>query len=251
MAHSKRGTRTRIIFVFMLAITAAVGWRGWNWLDGLDLRTVRITGNVHAASDELLELASVDTGEALLAVDPRIVRDRVQRHPWVKSANATRLPPDLLSIDVRERVPVVLVIDAQGLPATYLDGGGYALPLTPETRFDVPLLKGVELPPHPTRPIEDRVVVDLLLTLATIRPDEDVLISSFEMDTKGQISLRTEPIHGRGSILVRLGRRDFADRLSYLKAFWREAVLTRPEISYEWIDLRFDSKIVTRETSGT
>lgn len=248
MANSKRRTRTRIIFVFMLAITTTVGWLGWNWLEGLDLRTVRITGNVHAASEELLELARVDTGVALVSVDPRIVADRVKRHPWVKSASATRLPPGLLSIEVRERVPVVLVMNAEGLPAAYLDGEGYTLPLTPEVRYDVPLLKGVEPPSHQTRPIEDAVVTELLRTLATIEPDEDVLISSFEMDATGQVSLRTEPIHGRGSVLVRLGRHDFAERLSYLKAFWVEAILTRPDISYDWIDLRFDSQIVTRET---
>ncbi len=251
MAITKRGVLRKIVYVLIVAATATVGLLGWNWLNGLELRTIRVSGNGHAVSDDLIALAAVDTGAALFGIDPSMIADRVQRHPWVKSAAATRIPPGLLSINVVERTPVMLVIDSNGVPSAYVDGEGYSMPLTPQSSFDVPLLKGVKLPASPAQPIENQAVLELLRDVTTIDPDADVLISSFEIEPSGQLALRTEPINGQGSIYVRLGRRDYAARLSYLSAFWRQAVLTRPDRKYEWIDLRFDSQIVTRETSGT
>lgn len=251
MSGKRQSKKTRILLLVTLVITGAIGWLGWNWLQGLELGSIRISGNQHADGESILELAQIDTGEVLLSIDPNLIADRVERHPWVEKARVMRLPPDLLSISVNERSPVALAINTEGLPVGYLDAHGYKMPMTPYARYDVPILKGAALPPHPMRPVTDGSVAELLRALGSLRPEEDVLISSFEVDPSGQISLRTEPVHDASSILVRLGRHDFDERLANLEAFWRRAVVTRPDVRYEWIDLRFNSQIVTREKSGT
>jgi cell division protein FtsQ len=237
--------------LLVLAMLVSVGVLGWSWLNELVFRTMDVSGNVQSEADELIAAARVDTGIALFGIDPALIADRVQRHPWVRTAEVTRLPPSTLSIKVRERDPVVLVIDANGIPSDYLDAEGYRMPVTDHSSFDLPLLMGAELPPNPTQPIESPAVADLLEALAQIGPATDVLISSFVVDASGQIALRTAPIHGQGSVVVRLGRREFDKKLRELSAFWDQAVVTRPDTKYEWIDLRFDSQIVTREASGT
>jgi len=237
--------------ILVLAMLTSVGVLGWSWLNELVFRTIDVSGNVQSEPDELIAAARVDTGVALFDIDPALIADRVKRHPWVRTADVTRLPPGTLSIKVRERDPVVLVIDANGIPSDYLDAEGYRMPVTDHSSFDLPLLVGAELPPNPTQPIESPAVADLLAAVGEIGPKTDVLISSFVVDASGQIALRTEPIHGQGSIVVRLGRRDFDRKLRELRAFWDQAVVTRPDTKYEWIDLRFDSQIVTREASGT
>ncbi len=251
MARPKRGLRNTLIFGVTLLAVCSMGLLGWNWLGGLTLGKVDVSGNVQAASEELIDAARVDTGGLLFDIDPEMIADRVQRHPWVKTADVIRLPPGTLSIRIREREPVVLVIDSKGIPSSYLDIEGYMMPVTSTSSFDLPLLTGITLPANPTRPVENGELMDLLQATAQLSPETDVLISSFEMERSGRVSLRTAPIDGRGSIDVRLGRRDFGSKLRQLNAFWQDAVVTRPHTRYEWIDLRFDGQIVTREISGT
>lgn len=251
ITRGRRGLLRKVTVLLTLATLASLGVLGWNWLNDLVFRTVEVSGNIHAEADDLISAARVDTGVPLFGIEPALIADRVKRHPWVRTADVTRLPPGTLSITVKERVPVMLVIDANGIPSDYLDAEGYRMPVTDHSSFDFPLLVGVELPANPTQPIESRAIADLLATIAQIEPETDVLISSFVVEASGQIALSTAPVNGQGSIVVRLGRQDFDRKLRHLSAFWHEAVVTRPDTRYEWIDLRFDSQIVTREVSGT
>lgn len=249
MASKPRGLANRIILLFVLAIFVAVGMLGWNWLNGLVLRTVHVTGNLEAHAGEVIAAARMDTGSALFGIDTALIADRVQRIPWVKQARVTRLPPSTLSIRIEERVPVVLVIDRHGDPSAYLDADGYVMPITELSTFDLPLLTGVALPTSPNSPVESRAVRELVQTVSALPPETDVLISSFIVEEDGQIALRSVPVNGQGSLFIRLGRRDFAEKMVRLRAFWHQAVVTRPDHTYHVIDLRFDSQIVTRETT--
>ena len=51
------------------------------------------------------------------------------------------------------------------------------------------------------------------------------------------------------ALTVRLGDSGFEERFRRLKAFWDQAVLTRPGTRYASVDLRFDGQIITRESS--
>jgi cell division protein FtsQ len=171
----------------------------------------------------------------------------VQRHPWVASASASRLPTGTLSIDIRERMPVVLVLDAQGRPDYFLDRDGFAMPLVKGAVYDVPLLRGFREKSHPVQPVQDAAVRDLLTALAETDTATDALISELDIQPSGEVELRTTPVAGRGSVPVSLGRKDFANRLARLHTFWHRAVLTQPEKTFTLIDLRYNGQVVTRE----
>ena len=239
------------MLLLVLTTLASLGILGVKWLDGLVFRTISVKGNVYALTDELMEAARADTGMALFDIDPALIADRVERHPWVRKAEVTRLPPSTLLVNVKEREPVMLVIDEEGVPSTYLDVEGYTMPVTSTSTFDLPLLTGARLPMNPTQPIDSQEIASLLEAVKEIGPRTNALLSVFLMEPSGQVVLRTAPINDQGSIVVRLGRRDFDKKLRQLHAFWSEAIVTRPGTRYEWIDLRFGSQIVTREFPGT
>ena len=243
----KRGPLFSIMILLAFGGLATTGLLGWNWLNGLVCRSIQVSDNIHTDSSEVIAAARVDTGTALFGIDPELIADRVQRLPWVKSADVMRLPPSTLSIEIEERVPVALAIGRDGMPAAHLDAEGYVLPITEHSSFDLPLITGARLPANPAEPVPSPEVRELLHSIAALEPETDVLISAFVVEPDGQISLRTVPIHDRGSLHVRVGRRDFDEKLAKLSAFWHQAVLTRPERDYEVIDLRFDSQIVTKE----
>ena len=234
--------------LLMLLGLGALGVLGSQWMAELPVERIALRGLHHADSTALIDLAQVDTGMVLFDVDPALVADRVRRHPWVRTASATRYPSGTLRITVQERVPVMLVMDRRGRPAHYLDRAGFAMPLAAGAVYDLPLLRGLRERYHPVRRLQDERVRDLLALFATLDAETDALVSELELKRSG-VHLYTTPVGGRGSLEVQLGRAGFAEKLKRLRAFWHQAVLPQPDKRFHVIDLRFDGQIVTRETS--
>ncbi|ARA93730.1 hypothetical protein AWN76_011525 [Rhodothermaceae bacterium RA] len=233
----------------LLIVMAGLGGIGWHWASGLTCRQILVEGATHADEADLRRLAQVDTGAVLLDIDPEVVADRVRRHPWVAEAAVQRLPTGTVRIAVRERLPVALVLDERGRPSHYLDRDGFMMPVVSGAAYDVPVLHGVPEAYHPVRPLEHTPTRDLLAALAGLDAATHALVSELEWRDDGDWWLYTTPLPGGGSVPVRLGTASFAQRLHRLRAFWEQAVLTRPETQIRLIDLRFDSQIITRETS--
>lgn len=239
--------RTAAMCAAMLVMAGTL-YLGWTWLDGLVVRRVVLEGHRYAEEDAVLAVARVDTGVRLLDVESSIIADRAMRHPWIRTADVRRLPPGIVRIAVKERAPVALVLGGDGMPAAYLDNEGNCLPLVEGAVYDVPLVRGLRLPENPTQPINSQSVAELMTALADIDPMIDALISSFDVDADGEITLHTAPAGTQTSIDIRLGARGYAEKFQRLKAFWTQAVISRPEKTFDSIDLRFDSQIVTRES---
>ncbi len=189
----------------------------------------------------------VDSSHLFFDIDPVMVEDRLRRHPWVKEARVQRYPNATLQVDVEERVPALLALDDDGVPVRYLDADGFQMPFVKGAIYDVPLLHGLDEPFEATRPITHRALQKLLQDMQRVPPEVDALVSAFEIEDSGEISLHTTPKPGRGSIDVLLGRDQFVDKLSKLYAFWHEAVLEKEDVDFASIDLRFDSQIITKE----
>ena len=239
-----RRTLWAVGFVALAAVVAL----GWHWQRTLPLRTVEVSGTVLADTTALLDLAAVPDSAMLFDLDPALLADRVQRHPWVADARVTRWMTGTLGIDVTERVPVALVLDGAGRPAYFFDAAGFRMPAVVSATYDVPLLSGVFPEYQPTQPTDDAAVLDLLTTLATLPPAVDALVSTVERSRDGTFTLVTSP-GPAGAVPVALGRGGFTEKLQRLHAFWDQAILTRPETPVRRIDLRFDGQIVTQESN--
>lgn len=239
----------RLLAAAVLLVMGLVGWQGWKWQSDLRCQYITVDGNAHAERDTLLSLARVDTMQRLYSIDPVLVADRLRRHPWVREAEATRRPTGTLAITVQERRPVALALDAEGLPAYYLDGQGYMMPVENGPAHDVPLLRGGAAAYNPLQPVTKEPVRSLLAALAELKAGTAALVSELEVTSGGEVSLRTTPTPDHGSLRVRLGGEGFRQRMQRLHDFWRQAVIARPELRYEHIDLRFKNQIITRETT--
>lgn len=249
-ARGRSSARLAWRVLLVVAVVGVAGAAGYVWTRPL-LR-VEVTGAQHAPRAEVVRLAGLRVGERLFGTDDALVEDRVARHPWVRRAEATRLPGGTLRIAVEERVPVALVLDAEGRPKAYLDAAAHAMPArtAPGRRadaFDVPLVQGRVLPENLTQPAPLLAVRDLVASLATLSPDASALVSDFLVDARGDVTLRTVAAPGGGALRVRLGRGDYGPKFDALVRFWHRAVLPRPTRRYEVVDLRFAGQVVTRE----
>ncbi len=231
--------------VCALAALGLAAWWGYQWQRHLKVERIEVTGVHHAEPGALVELAGVDTTMRLFGLDPALVADRVERHPWVRRAEVTRRPTGTLAIHVTGRTPLVLALDANGTPARDLDARGFQVPADSGVVYDVPLLRGLDEPYHPMRRLQGEDARALLEALSALN---DTLVSEIERRPDGEWWLYTAPTDVRGVTPVRLGHAPFAPKLRRLRAFWRQAVRTQPATRFEVIDVRFDGQVVTRET---
>jgi len=244
----KKNRRYFLVGIAALLSLVLVSAFGWHWASKLKCSRIEVTGARLAEVKTVIGLSGVDTSMVMLDIDPVLVADRVRRDPWISVAHVQRLPTGTLSIRVEERTPVVLVLDKRGKPSRYLDETGAQMPLREGAFFDVPLMRGVHQVFHPVQHIEDPIVRAYLRALASAPPTLNALVSEVERRSDGDIWIQTVPAGESGAISVRLGHDEFTSRLARLGAFWNQAVLAYPDHKFQFIDLRFERQIVTRES---
>jgi len=72
---------------------------------GLTVRQITVSGRTRTPVAELLAAVGVRRGDSLMAFDPEDARRRIQDLPWVEAVSVRRSIPDLIHIDLTERVP--------------------------------------------------------------------------------------------------------------------------------------------------
>ncbi len=236
--------------LLVLGGLSLAGWQGWAWRANVHCERIVVTGAERAERDSLTALAQVAVGDLLFAIDPNVVADRIRRHPWVAAAKVSRLPTGTLRIEVVERAPVLVAEEGAGSPAYYIDAHGYRMPLATDTLPPLPFIRGLDEPYHPVRPLRDSTVHALAGAVAELYGDRLALIDGFERRADGDFVLFTAATLKRPAIPVRLGERDFRAKLRRLFAFWRQGVMPGPETRFDYVDLRFERQIVTREYSA-
>jgi cell division protein FtsQ len=225
-----------------------LGVLGWQWQATATVDRVTVTGTQHAPPDTVRHLARVDSGTVMETVDEALIADRVERHPWVRSARvATQRLQGTLRIGITERAPAALALDARGRPAYYLAPTGHAMPVPDSAGIDVPLVRGLQADYHPVQPVAPPM---LRTVMGALRPTGTApLVAELAVQPDSTVRLMTRPLGAQGPMAVRLGTGRIRTKLRRLRAFAEQALAARPERTIDEIDLRFEGQIVTRTTA--
>jgi cell division septal protein FtsQ len=175
------------------------------------VRDVQVGAATHVSSDEIRQLAGVQIGDRLLAVDPDAVAARVTMHPWILSARARRELPSTLVIEVTERRAVASAL----LGALYLlDGSGHPFKRAALAEADgLPVITGVTRDQYASVRGTSEAVFRQALELYTAYSDghpERPKLSEIHVDTRTGFSL----ILFEGSGEIRIGQGDFGAKLA-------------------------------------
>lgn len=104
---------------------------------------VEVAGHRRLDRTEVLRWVDLPDGSSVWNADPKDLRARLLRHPWVGGAEVSRELPNHVAIRIRERTPVAIV--RLGGELFYLGRGARVLgPLTPEDSRDFPILTGLD-----------------------------------------------------------------------------------------------------------
>lgn len=110
----------------------------------LEIKAITVDGLHHLDKQPILDLAKVKPGVPLHHIVTTVIKDRVEAHPWVKSAEVTRMPFHELRISVRERKPAAIVrTESQNF---LCDEDGHVLTRLGQSDDEaLPLVTGIDL----------------------------------------------------------------------------------------------------------
>ena len=72
---------------------------------GLAVDHVAVVGHNHTSMREIADVLTLDVDQSLLAFDSAEVRRKLGHLPWVETARVSHILPDMLSIEIVERLP--------------------------------------------------------------------------------------------------------------------------------------------------
>lgn len=220
----------------ILVLLAVAGWRVKSYLQGsahFKIDNVEVSGNQYLTEEEVLRLAGIE-GQNIFGVRLSEISRRIESHPRVLRATIWRQPPEQLLIKVLERSPVALLSLSNGLQE--VDGFGVILPMNPRmVDFDLPVITGLSAL---TGQAQSEALARAIAIIEHLRgPRFHCEISEINIGNPDNFILYLV-----GGCQVRMG--NFDKRLSYLQRVLDD--LRRRSIIPEYIDLRFEGKVVVK-----
>jgi cell division septal protein FtsQ len=222
-----RALRRSLSTIVALGIVGAVGgtaWAGYHFVttsSRFAITTIEIHGAHHLDADRVRADLPVRVGDNVFAAPLGDVTAHLRTNPWIGSADARRVLPHAIVVEIRERTPVAVVelgapylADASGRPFKRADADEAAA---------LPIVSGIERARYLADP--DAVATttrDALAALARWRDRADrPAIASVRVDARGALAF-VAAIDDGGDAAIDVGRPDaeLPRRLAAFDAAW-------------------------------
>jgi cell division protein FtsQ len=209
----------------------------------LQIAHIVLHGNDRLSRGEAMALLDDLHGQNILAVRLEDWRQRLMTSPWVEDAIVRRVLPNTLDVLVRERTPMgiarmgrdLYLVDQHGVVIDEF-GPSYA-------DLDLPVIDGLGPPPGEAEPVADERRTALVARLlADVAGHEQLASRLSQIDVR---DARDAVVLLDGdTVMLRLGDRDFADRLQdYLDV---ATALKDRMTAIDTVDLRFGERMYVR-----
>lgn len=245
-AGSRRSTkRNFLVMALLVFVLIGVAVYANIWKDSRRVGEIVVEGNRIVGAKDIIVLAKVPANSLLFELDLFAVEQRVMKNDYVKSVAVHRDLPNRVRISIEERIPVAaLVMDK----LYYLDAEGYILPhIRSNHIFDLPAVTGLldESETVVGKQTKSRSVLDALYVLSVAQEiSEDMYRNISEIHVKsgrGLVFYTAE-----SGIPVILGSAQVGTKLVKFDAFWKSIVAPLGAHRLQYIDLRFDDRVVVR-----
>jgi cell division septal protein FtsQ len=243
----RRGWTSRAVLALQLGgvlLLAASGlWTGYSRVmasERLRVARVEVRGGHFLSEGEVRELLGPAVGENILNLDIEALGARLRASPWVADATVSRTLPDILRVEIRERVPLALA----EMDRLYLmDGDGALIDIYgPRTAgFDLPIVRGLAKIDAEARRDRAARAGALLADLGELAGE----ISEVEVEPSGDLRV---VLRGAGEV-VRMGAPPYKGRFVTFLGLRQELHERCPRAEY--FDLRFRDRIYAKEPPET
>jgi cell division protein FtsQ len=231
------------------AICAALGYGGLQLYRTvsrttfLRLETIEVSPLTRLTRSQIIALAGIKPGDAMLGVNLKGVVEQLTKNPWIERVQVQRFFPHTVSIALTERSPKAV---ANVGCLYYLDAKAELFKSLAEgDRLDYPLITGVSEVDLEKDPAGSKEALKSALGLidslksGTVFSLEDV--SEIHYDKGFGFTLFTM----QGGIPVKLGTGGFPEKLARLSGIFREL---KPQMqALDYIDLDYSDKIIVKK----
>jgi len=216
----------------------------------LQVRSVRVHGNVRLSSGEVQAVVEGLLGTNILAADLNTYRDRLRdSSDWVADVAIRRVLPSTVDVFVAERTPIgitrigadLFLVDRTGILMDEF-GPRYA-------EFDFPVIDGVAPPARGSEPAVDprrtELAARFMDELAAADPDLAQQVSQVDVNDPRNVIVMLDG----DTTLLHIGTDKFAERLQAYIDLAPTLRASVPEIDY--VELRFAPRIYVQPVRGT
>lgn len=243
-----RRTRPVLHVALMVLLVGALGTMAFyanHWKEDRRVRRVIVENNRLIQTKDILTLAAIPPESKLFELDLFAIEQRLLKNPFIRAVGVHRDLPDRVRLSISERVPVAAILaDVM----VYVDDEGFVLPtIRSQDIFDLPVVSGTFHPQDlvPGKKTANRTVHRVLsfLRLAQeVNRDLYTNISEVRLAPGGELMFYTAEF----GIPVIIGTEQFGPRLVTFEGFWKEIVVREGAHRLQYIDLRFQDKVVVR-----
>lgn len=235
-----------LVGVGVLGAIGGTAWGGYYFVTSSSrfaIREIEVTGNHQLSADQVRATLPARIGDNVFETNLDTLVDELRENPWIARAEARRILPHTIVIDVREHVPAALV----QLGGMYLvDANGHAFKRAePDEGVGLPIITGLDRTAYAASP--SRAAAQIRAALAALaswrtgraRPD----IGEVHLDPHGALELITY----EQAISIELGtlESDLAARMETFDAIWAElGAAERARVRAIHLDARSDQVTV-------
>jgi cell division septal protein FtsQ len=241
--RQRRGFLGRVVLALQLGgaflVLVFLLWTGYTRVmasERLRVTRVDVRGGHFLSEGEVRGLLGPAVGENIFNLDIDDLKARLRSSPWVKDATVARTLPDMLRVEIRERVPLALAeVDRLYL----MDADGALIDIYgPRTAsFDLPIVRGLLGVDNEARRFRAERAGALLADLGDLAAE----ISEVEVEPSGDLRV---VLRGPGEVL-RLGAPPYRSRVITFLGLREELRARCPNAEY--FDLRFQDRIYAKE----
>ena len=184
-------------------------------------------------STVIQEVVTLQKSTNIFMLDLNLLTERIKKHPWVRKARVSRLLPDRLRVEIREKKPVVLLsLDKLYFVDRY---GKVIAPVGKQDLLNYPILTGI----NPA----DRKTMKHAFRLKKYYEKRSFLknwgISEIVWSENGFLLYTQHP-----ALEIRWGHRYYQRKMNRLEQVLKD--LSQKEITPTLVDLNYSKKVVVK-----
>jgi cell division protein FtsQ len=208
---------------------------------------IQIGGNEHLSREQLLSVFGGDLERNIFRVSLPERRADLERLPWVEHATVTRLLPNRLRVEVKERTPVAFV--RQGTQIGLADASGVLLDMATDASADAhysfPVLTGIAAAdPLSTRAARTEIYERFMKELDSTGKGFSKSVSEVDVTDPEDVKAMILPPTGAANseVLVHFGDEQFLARYNEFGRHLPEWKQQYPKLASA--DMRYEGQIV-------
>lgn len=208
------------------------------------IRLISLEGNFHLDKEKYLEFSNLLDRTTYENLSLQIIKDRIEKHPYVKHADVRYEGSGKASIRITEKIFDSVLVDSTG--QYILTENLQLLPVFPETiRIDYPIISNaffgsrLKVLASMKRNLDIVTAAKIISTVRLINPELEKDFSSIDLQNGGEILLYLRS----ANYPIKIGRGNEIKKVIYFNNLWH--YLKGKEINnyMEYVDLRYGGHI--------